>query len=85
MMIKLQASYSLLTCDASVDSASRTSITGLGLPRTASLDVHFPLHTVFQNIHMLVSWSFLGFEKKINQPKHYSLGLLLMLRAGTVI
>lgn len=73
MMVTLQASFFLLMCDASVGSASRTSITGLGLLGTASLDMHDPLHPIFQHRHILVSLSFLSFGKKINQPKHYSL------------
>lgn len=72
MMFKLQTSFFVFMCDASVDSVSRTSLASLGFLRTTSLDGRYSLRTVFQDIYILVSCSFLSFVKKINRPRHYS-------------
>ena len=94
MMFMLQTDFCLLMCHISVASASRTSLMGLGLLRTTSLGTHYPVfyphhyytpYTVFQNIYILVFWSFLSFEKEINKTKHYPLRLPLMLKADIVI
>lgn len=72
MMFKLQTSFFVFMCDAFVDSVSRTSLASLGFLRTTSLDGRYSLRTVFQDIYILVSCSFLSFVKKTNRPRHYS-------------